>query len=490
MNELATQFRTHTCGDLRPGDEGAEAVLSGHVDRVLAEGRRFLIRDRYGKTLVATHEQADAETARRFAGLNPEDVVKVEGLVALRDEEERDEKEPAGAVLLEAKAIEVLSAAAPLPEGILDAEEVSLEDRLAFRQLYLRRQEMQARLELRSRLAQAIREYLVGEGFLEIETPHLFWYDRVALASEPIPVEGGKAFALPSGGLVLDQYIVAGQVERFFQLLRVTRRELRTVTPMHAPEHTLLDLNLLYVDVPDFCRVVEGLLAHVFRTVAGVELETPFPTCTYHEALEKFGTDKPDLRRARAEDGEHAEKGKREHAPVWITDYPMLMEDKGTLVPGVVVFTEPQDGAVGDFAENPEAREKVIGKAFDLVIDGVEVASAYIGNHDLRIQRLVWDEIYRFSTPDLVRVRAPLEAHRFGVPPHGGMNLGFDRLVALILGLDSIDEAMFFPKTSGCTDPLLSAPGPVPLEAVKDIVGEAPPAGPADAELVQETVEL
>ncbi len=574
MSELATQYRTHTCGDLRAGDDGAEATLCGHADRRL-DDRRFLVRDRYGKTLVTVHDEALPYVPERFAALNPEDVVQVAGVVALRDEKDRDKDLETGEVQLRARTIEVLSPAATLPPGVLDAKTVPPDDRNAFRQLYLRRPEMQARLELRSRVAQAIREYLVAEGFYEIETPHLFWYDRVALASEPIPVGGGKAFALPSGGLVLDQYIIAGQFERFFQFLRVTRRELRAVTPMHAPEHTLLDLNLAYVDVPDFCAVVERLLAHVFRAVLGVELATPFPSFTYHEALEKFGTDKPDLRlgldieevpgaaagsgarRIRvpggaaklkeyelakltaegARAGVHvsfrrvetggpdgrpgdlvatfespknpgaaavaagaarrtlaARVGPLEsgtHAPCWITSYPYLTDDRGTLVPAVAVFSQPRGSAMADFADHPEARDKLLASAFDLVIDGVEVASAYIGNHDLRTQRFVWDEVLKFSTPDLVRVRAPIESHRFGVPPHGGMNIGFDRLVALLLGLEAIDEAMPFPKTPDCRDLLLDAPAPVPPEAVKDIVGaESPPADVADRQLVEETLKL
>src|SRR5204862_7804960 len=147
----------------------------------------------------------------------------------------------------------------------------------------------------RSEFPQAIRQFLVGDEFLEIEPRHLFWYDPVAIGGEVIPHGKGRAWRLPSGPVVLNQYIKGGQFDRFFQFLRVTRRE-DNPTPQHQQEHTSLDINMSYVDVPDFQAQVEKLLAHAVKETTGKVLQTPFPSYSFAEAMAKFGTDRPDVR--------------------------------------------------------------------------------------------------------------------------------------------------------------------------------------------------
>ena len=132
----------------------------------------------------------------------------------------------------------------------------------------------------------------------------------------------------------------------------------------------------------------------------------------------------------------------------------------------------------------------VRARAFDLTVNGVEVASGYIGNHNMAAQRLIWSSIFKIGNADIFRLRAPIEAHRFGVPPHGGINFGFDRLVALLLGAASIDEVMAFPKTKDCQDPMLGAPGPVPAGAITDLLEEHPKPAYGVPELSEETANL
>jgi aspartyl-tRNA synthetase len=606
MSEFSTKYRTHTCGELRPShvvrpraaperaplDDvevalpltrgGAAAVtLCGHVD-ARVDDTTVVIRDRYGKTLVAASPGALPYVAERFSKLGLEDVVQVSGEVA-----PRAKKDPAlatGEVFLRVSKIEVLSIAEPPPEGLLHAKAVSFEERLTYRQLYLRRADVKERLAFRAKVGQAIREHLVARRFVELETPQLFWYDKVATNPEPVPVPGGKAFALPNGSVVLDQYINAGGFDRFFQFLRITRRE-RNWTPLHAQEHTGLDVNMAYVDVPDFLDAMDALLAHVFRATLGVEMKKPL-RLSYAEALAKYGTDRVDARfglelqvldvatpkgevaraflapalpegtadsevdeavRSAARAGValawvrfvepapgEAEFGLRgpaaalfrgkpelakalgakrggaavvasgagadevgaaagaarvalarrlklfdekDHAPVWIHSYPyMELDQLGRLVPRVVVFARPAPGHA-HMIMNQRRRGQICSRTFDLVLDGIECASGYIGNHSLTEQREIWDLLYQLSPPELVRLRAPIEAHRFGVPPHGGINIGFDRLVARLLGLSEIDEVMFFPKSPDCRDLTLDAPGPVSAAWVADLM-TPPPAPP------------
>lgn len=601
-SELATKFRTHTCGELRaehvwkaaagpqqpvpigddldivlprrPSKSGAPTVvLSGHVAAKL-DHETILLRDRYGKTLVRCDPAALPYVPDRFRKLSIEDVIQVSGLVREREEKDRDATLPTGAVFLEARKIEVLSAAANVPSKVLTAPELSQEEKLTFRQLYLRRPEVQARLAFRHKVASAAREFFEKNEFLEVETPHLFWYDPVAIGGEIIPAGRGRAWRLPSGPVVLNQYINAGQFDRTFQFTRITRRE-NNPTPQHQQEHTGLDINLAYVDVPDFMAVIERMLNHVFLAVAGKEVEGAFPSFSYEEAMLKFGTDKPDVRydleivqlpdnagrafrilggsekladkdleglqfarvfekkiegpaaatfkgndrilkavKGAAGDILVWNKGNTEAAsiqlgearvklarkigladparlaPCWVHSYPFLEDDKGTLVARVVVFSAPLEED-GPLVPDEKQRARIRARAFDLVLNGVELASAYIGNHNLAAQRMIWSNLFKVNTQDLFRLRAPIESHRFAVPPHGGMNIGFDRLVATLLGLEAIDEVMAFPKTPGCKDPMLEAPGPVPAAAVQDLIEDHPrPPGSTIAALAEETANL
>jgi aspartyl-tRNA synthetase len=564
-SELATRYRTHSCGELRaehvfkpdpgpaapipihddvdivlprrPAKSGPETVvLCGHVEKKIGADT-VLLRDHYGKTLVQVDPAALPYVPDRFSKLSPEDVIQVSGVVTEREEKDRDAANPTGAVFLQVKKIEVLSRAASFPGKILTADELPTEEKLRFRQIYLRRPEMQQRLQLRSKLAHEMREHLVGEEFVELETPHLFWYDPVAIGGEVIPHGKGKAWRLPSGPVVLNQYIKGGQFDRFFQFLRVTRRE-NNPTPQHQQEHTSLDINMSYVDVPDFQAQVERLLAHAIKAALGKELVTPFPSYSYAEAMAKFGTDKPDVRfgleigdlpdgkgfRAvgaspklgdkdlaglkftrKGEDllvygndpvklGEIRLKlakklgliDENKFAPVWVHSYPFL---DSQMLAQVVVFATPVDEDRSKL-EDLKERGNVRARAFDLILNGVEVASGYIGNWNMGAQRMIWSSIFQIGQADIFRLRSPIEAHRFGVPPHGGINFGFDRLVALLLGVPAIDEVMAFPKTPACTDPMLGAPGPVPAAAIQDLIDEHPKPAYGVPELSEETANL
>ncbi|HVY62234.1 MAG TPA: amino acid--tRNA ligase-related protein [Planctomycetota bacterium] len=584
MSEFATKLRTHTCGELRASDVGAKPprrppaldamavviprgapvdegtiTLCGHVDRKL-DDTTLLLRDRYGKTLVKVDPGALPYVADRFGKAGPEDVVTISGDAALRSEREKDEASPTGEVYLSAKKIEILSLANPVPEGVMTAARVPVKDRLTYRQVYLRRPEMQARLEMRSKAASAAREFFLANQFLEVDTPQLFLFDPVAINSDMVPVSVGRAYSLAGGPLVGDTYIRPGGFDRFFQLLQITTAE-RDHTPLHAQEFTGLDMNMAYADMPDFMGMVDALLAHLWKTCLGKELKTPIARMTWHEAMTKYGAEKPDLRfgmeladlgdaagagqvargfRApgaaklstaeldeaagagclwarvgddgKLEGGAAALLAKKpgalgpapgdvlvvasaaksnaasraagearrrfgaklglakpgEHAFCWVYNHPCF-DDDGK--PAAIVFAKlarKEDMEI--LLERNDDRKQTQAKQFDLILDGVELASGYVGMHHLTEQRQFWERIHQLDLSDMSRMRAPIEAHRFGVPPWAGMNIGFDRLLARMCEVDAIDEVMTFPKTQDCKMPFLGAPGPIPAEGARFIV--------------------
>ncbi|MHC4832131.1 MAG: amino acid--tRNA ligase-related protein, partial [Planctomycetota bacterium] len=171
--------------------------------------------------------------------------------------------------------------------------------------------------------------------------------------------------------------------------------------------------------------------------------------------------------------------------PVWVHSYPLFFMREGQWEPFVVVFAAFNSDDDFEVMHNqPDKKHLIKTKAFDLVINGLELASAYVGNSSLAMQRIIWETLFGMQKGDLSRMRAPIEAYRFGMPPHGEVNLGFERLLALMLGVDSLDEVIAYPKTQQCRDLMLDAPGPVPPEAIPELLdheeGEA--AGATDDE--------
>ena len=480
MSHFASSYRTHTCGELRGKHVGRQRTvkLSGFVAEIV-DPRTLYLRDNHGRTLITIADDADDYVSELFSRLGPEHIIQVTGRLAKREAPEVDT--PTGEIFIEVTGIEHLSDTDGVPDGVVDGAPVEEEERLLYRQLYLRRDEMQRRLALRSKIVFEIREFLVANQFLELQTPQLFWYDAVATEPEPVPVGDGKAFALPSGPVVWDQYLKPGHFDRFFQFVRITRRETPT-TPMHTLEYTGLDINMAYVEREDFCVMIEGLITHLAKAILGLDLPNPFPSFSYRQAMSRFGTDNPFEK-----DDTDGEKPIR---PVWVHSYPFLRPDEeGNFVPDVVVFSKVVEDDLKTALVDPDDRNEVHAEAFDLVINGLEIASAYMGNHNIFLQRQLWQNLFQLGVDDFIRVRAPIEAFRFAVPPHGGINIGFDRLVAVLLDIADLKEVMFYPKNDECEDPMLGSPGPIPAEAVEDIVADAPTPDFTEEDYLKEVLE-
>jgi len=298
---LATPYRTHTCGELRTDDAGRQARLAGWIHRRRDYGKLvFLdVRDRYGITQVVV-DAADAPEAHATASkVRSEFVVAVEGEVALRQPGTENSKLATGAVELQARAVRILNEAKTPPFYVNDPDAPIDETlRLRYRYLDIRREAMQQRLLLRSRLVQAIREVHHASGFVEVETPNLIKSTPEGARDFIVPsrLQPGSVYALPQSPQQLKQLLMVAGIDRYFQIARCFRDE--DLRGDRQPEFTQLDLEMSFVDE----ATVMAFIEHMIIAVTGATVpdrrirEIPFPVFEYDEAQERFGSDKPDLR--------------------------------------------------------------------------------------------------------------------------------------------------------------------------------------------------
>ncbi|MCX6355651.1 MAG: aspartate--tRNA ligase [Candidatus Aureabacteria bacterium] len=299
MKEIFTHhMRTHTCGELRVAHIGTRATLCGWVHRRRDHGGLIFIdlRDRWGLTQVVFNPQIAPGTHTAAEGLRNEYVIAVAGTVRERPEGTENPKLATGAVEMVAEELTVFSRSQPPPFSIEIDEEVGEEVRLKYRYLDLRRPALQQALELRHRVMIETRNYFDSNGFLEIETPILTKSTPEGARDYLVPsrTQPGSFFALPQSPQLLKQLLMIGGMERYFQICKCFRDE--DLRADRQPEFTQIDMEMSFVREEDIFSVVEGLMARVFKAAAGVELAIPFPRMTHEEALDRFGTDKPDCR--------------------------------------------------------------------------------------------------------------------------------------------------------------------------------------------------
>jgi aspartyl-tRNA synthetase len=298
---LATPYRTHTCGQLRVDDDGANASLAGWVHRRRDYGKLVFIdlRDRHGITQVVI-DAADAPEAHETATrLRSEFVVAFEGVVAKRQPGTENAKLATGAVELQARKVTILNEAKTPPFYINDPDATIDESvRLRYRYLDIRREAMAGRLMLRSRLVQAIRQAHHAHGFVEVETPNLIKSTPEGARDFIVPsrLQPGTVYALPQSPQQLKQLLMVAGVDRYFQIARCFRDE--DLRGDRQPEFTQLDLEMSFVDEDTVRAFIEQMVIEVTRATTPERpiREIPFPVFEYDEAMERFGVDKPDLR--------------------------------------------------------------------------------------------------------------------------------------------------------------------------------------------------
>ena len=297
LDFLGDLKRTHMCGALRPADAGKKAVLMGWVNRRRDLGRIVFIdlRDRTGVTQVVVNRELNAGAHQKAEQLRNEYVIAVTGTVKQRDPDTVNKNIPTGEVELVVEELRLLNESKQPPflpgESVLPNEEM----RLKYRYIDLRRDAMQFNIEMRHKVSKAIRDYLCGEGFFEIETPFMTRSTPEGARDYLVPsrVQPGSFYALPQSPQMFKQILMISGFDKYFQIVRCFRDE--DLRADRQPEFTQIDLEMSYPQTESVWAVVEGFLTAAFRA-AGSEIKAPFPRMSYDDAIRRYGNDKPDMR--------------------------------------------------------------------------------------------------------------------------------------------------------------------------------------------------
>lgn len=297
-----TTYRTHLAGELRAGHAGSKVTLAGwvHHRRDLGGLVFVTLRDRSGRVQLSFGPDwtppSVFDDARQLGG---EFVIQIQGNVVERPSKDRNPDMPTGGIEVHVLDLTILnrSEVPPIPVAVSSSDELPAEElRLRYRYLDLRRDALQHSLDLRHRAAQSVRRYLSGQGFLEIETPMLTRRTPEGARDYLVPsrVHPGEFYALPQSPQIYKQLLMVAGYDRYFQIARCLRDE--DLRADRQPEFTQIDAEMSFVDEEDVFRIGEGMIATLWHEIAGVELQTPFPRLTFREAMDRYATDKPDMR--------------------------------------------------------------------------------------------------------------------------------------------------------------------------------------------------
>ncbi len=451
--------RTHTCGELTIKDIGKEVTLLGWVHKRRDHGKIIFIdiRDRKGLTQVVFSRN---EIVKKAESLGSEYVIRIVGKVEKRPKGTENTKIKTGEIEVQASELEIINTSNTLPFEIDDSIEASEEVRLKYRFLDLRRPLMQNNLILRHRVFKAIRDFLDREGFIEVETPILTKSTPEGARDYLVPsrMNWGKFYALPQSPQLFKQLLMVSGLERYFQIARCFRDE--DLRADRQPEFTQLDMELSFVEEDEIFDIVERLVSEIFKISLNINLSLPFPRISYQEAMTKFNSDKPDLRK----DKEKSESFEF----LWVVDFPLFRfnEEEKRWDMEHHPFTSPLEKDISYINDSPE---KVRARAYDLVVNGTEVASGSIRIHRRDLQEKIFERIGLTRKDAEKRFGFLLEAFSYGAPPHGGIAFGLDRLVSIMLGCQSIRDVIAFPKTQKAVCPLTDAPSEVDERQLREL---------------------
>ncbi|MCH7886443.1 MAG: aspartate--tRNA ligase [Candidatus Marinimicrobia bacterium] len=298
MKEQYKGLRTHFLGELRKNDSGSEVTLMGWVAKRRDHGGLIFVdlRDRYGVTQIVFHPQMADDGFAVAEKLSAEDVLKISGIVGERPEESVNTDLDSGEIEVNAESIELLNESETPPFEIRENVEASEDLRLEYRYLDLRRKKMQNAIITRHRFYQSVRKFMSDKGFIEIETPVLTKSTPEGARDFLVPsrISKGKFYALPQSPQIYKQLLMVSGFDKYFQIVKAFRDE--DLRADRQPEHTQIDIEMSFVDESHVKKMTEELMGTVFKEVIGYDLPLPFPTMTYDEALNRFGSDKPDLR--------------------------------------------------------------------------------------------------------------------------------------------------------------------------------------------------
>lgn len=582
---IKTKYKSNNCGELNLDNLGEEITLSGWVACVRDLGGIIFVelRDRTGLFQLVSDPQVNPQVHSTFEKLRSEFVITVKGKITKRPEETYNEKYPTGQVEMYPESIEILSEAKVLPFALED-ENVSEDIRLKYRYLDIRNQKMLHNLTTRHNIVTAARNYLNSQNFLEVETPILIKTTPEGARDYLVPsrVQEGKFFALPQSPQIFKQLLMVGGLEKYYQIAKCFRDE--DLRADRQPEFTQIDLEMSFVEQQDVIETVEGILVESFKA-AGVEIKPPFIQMPYKEAMDRFGSDKPDTRfglelfdvtdimeastfeafkgviaaggTVRAiripgianysrkdmddvrnlaisfgakglawvtymEDGEvkspvfkflteeqiaelqkrsGAEKGdivffvadkpkvvydvlgrfrlyfgkklelidESKHNLLWVVDFPMFefSEEEGRFMAMHHPFTSPCIEDVEKLDSGDLGNVKSI--AYDIVYNGTELGGGSVRIHSSEIQKKIFKALGLSDEEAAEKFGFMVNALQYGTPPHAGLAIGLDRLVALLCRTDSIRDVIAFPKNSGAKDLMSDAPGEASLQQMREL---------------------
>ncbi len=575
-------FRTSNCGELTISNVGEIVTLAGWVSRIRNKGFVLWIdlRDRYGITqIIFDEKRSSIEFMDKVRKIHREYVIQIEGKVIERESKNPDIK--TGDIEILASSLDVLNESTTPPFTIENNTDGGEELRMKYRYLDIRRPVIQKNLLMRSNLSLEIRKFLVSKEFVEVETPYLIKSTPEGARDFIVPsrMNKGDFYALPQSPQTFKQLLMVSGMDKYFQIVKCFRDE--DLRSDRQPEFTQIDCEMSFVSEEDVLNEFEELIKFIIKKFKGIELNS-FTRMTYSEAIEKYGSDKPDIRygmefgnlnevvkgknfkifdsqevvlglsvpnganfsRKQIDDlidfsKSHEEgangivwvkynenrtfkssvdkffnskdlsmwakilvcnpgdlmlvisgpkievykqlsilrieianrlnfKNNKDFAPLWITDFPLFNwnEEKNGFDSVHHPFTAPKDEDLDLLDKKPNL---VKSKAYDLVLNGNEIGGGSIRIHDENIQRKIFKILGLSEKESNDQFGFLLNSFKYGAPPHGGIAIGFDRLVAVLNGNESIRDFIAFPKNNQGKDIMLNSPSTVSDKQLKEL---------------------
>jgi len=458
IKELKNKIATN------PADgQGQEVKICGWVNGRRDHGKLVFVdlRDMTGLVqMVVLPTQTEAHLVAEK--IRPEWVVEIIGKVKQRPDKMVNVDEANGGIEVEVLEIKVIGEAETPPfDVITDGHEIGEEHRMKYRYLDLRRPRMQKNLRNRHKVNQFIRQYLTDCDFVEIETPILTKSSPEGARDFIVParLDPAKFYALPQSPQQYKQLLMVAGLEKYFQIARCMRDE--DTRGDRQAEFTQLDIEMSFPKQEDILNLLENLYTKLVEELYPHKIITqkPWPRLEYKDAMEKYGTDKPDLRKDK--------NNPDELAFVWILNFPLFEAEKkdGHFAPSHHMFTAPKEEDVSKLESDPAA---VQSYQHDVALNGFEIAGGSLRIHDPKIQMKIFDLI-GFSDTEKKYFEHMLTAFTYGVPPHGGIACGLDRLLAILENEPSIREVIAFPKTGEGRDLMMDSPSAVSEEQLKEL---------------------
>ena len=581
MDTMKGLKRTNYCGDTE--GIGKTVVVGGYVQKIRDMGNLIFIdlRDRTGIVQLAFDDNTAPEILKKAKSCRSEFALMAKGVV--RERESKNKELKTGDIEIYVDDLRILAKAQTPPFEITDNTNVNEELRLKYRYLDLRRSVLQKNIIMRSKIAKAARDYFYDNGFIEIETPMMIKSTPEGARDYVVPsrVHKGNFYALPQSPQIYKQLLMISGFDRYIQLARRFRDE--DLRADRQPEFTQIDMEMSFVDVEDVLEIGEGFIKYLYKTVLDTEIQTPLPRLTYKDAMERYGSDKPDTRfgmeiknisenvsdsefvvfksalemggSVRAivvSDGAETYTRKEidklvEHAkgigakglayvrwnedepnasfkkfltddelkalldavgakkgdlvlivadkdkvvlPVlgalrlitakrmdiipegwnflWITDFPFFEydEETGKWLAMHHPFTMPNDECIEYLDSDPG---RVNAKAYDLVLNGVELSSGSIRINDYELQQKMFELLGLTDEEIEAKFGFLVEAYKYAAAPHGGMGIGLDRLAMLMSGCDSLRDVTAFPKVQNASELMSQAPGKIDKEQLEEL---------------------